>query len=75
MIRVPAQHALEHRDQFQRVSLWLAVRRPELPRTQVHHRIRVHRRDFRIVREAMMDIGHRFAVLAVERLRIRRWIE
>jgi hypothetical protein len=75
VVRSPSEHALEYRHELQRVGCRRAVGGPQLPRPQIHQRVRVHHGNLRIIWESLMNGLHRFAVPRVQRLGRHRRVE
>ena len=66
VIRIATQNTFEHRHDLERAFRRLAIERPELPRTQVHHAFGVERGGVEIVGIVFRQLAHRVFVVDFE---------
>jgi hypothetical protein len=74
VIRILCEHPFERADDLVGPRLRRAVRHPQIPRPEVHHRVREEGRGLEIVRILPRDVAHCVGVGAVERVAFRHWI-
>jgi hypothetical protein len=68
VIGIARQHALQRADDLLRARLRRALGRPEIPRPEVHHRVREERGSLEVAGESLRDVAHGVGVRTVEAL-------